>query len=231
MQESLHLAIAAESKVGTDRIPRAVRTLNERYADVLFSPWTLEGRRCTAIAQASPLARSAARLTEMTFELLLRAHPQPVTLGFGLAAGPAPAHARAQDALESAARQRLSLQASGFDEISGELGLSQAVSGSWCAVGALTRNWTERQAQFVRWVLRDGVLDWRRDPPRFVPERRRKEAAQAFGVSPSVVTESLQAAEVGAFRYGVWSAAWQLAAALRAYRSTASASSSSMMRS
>jgi hypothetical protein len=124
------------------------------------------------------------------------------------------------------------VQCAGLDESADRPGLGQAVAGGCCLVGALVCNWTERQAQFVRWVLRDGVLDWRRDPPRFVPERRRKEAALAFGVSPSVVTESLQAADVAAFRHGLWAAAWQLHAAARAYRPlSASASNSSMIRS
>ena len=71
-----------------------------------------------------------------------------------------------------------------------------------------------------------------KEPPRFVPERPRKEAARAFNVSPSVVTESLQAADVTAFRHGMWSAAWQIAAVASSYRgAAASAKSISMVRS
>lgn len=217
---------------GGERAFRAVKSLNDRYADALFSPWATEGGRFSAVMPVPGGLPAAARQTEMAFELLLRMHPHDLTLGLGAGVGPALALARAQDACESAQRQRVLAQSSGFDETTDHAGLGLAVSGAWCLLGALVRTWTERQTQFVRYVLRDGVLDWRREPPRFVPERRRKEAARAFSVSPSVVTESLQAADVAAFRQGLWSAAWQLAAAARAYRSLAlSASSSSMMRS
>jgi hypothetical protein len=42
---------------------------------------------------------------------------------------------------------------------------------------------------------------------RFLPERKRREIAASFKVSPSVVTECLQAAKVKRFRYEVWAAA------------------------
>lgn len=215
------------------RTHRAAKALNERYGDHVSAPWEAEGARQLRVALALPgTAHGSARLTEMAFELLLRLHPQPLAIGLGLSVEPALAATRARDACESAGRQRLLAQAMGFDESLDRPGLGQGVSGTWSVLGALVQNWTERQAQFVRWILRDGVLDWRREPARFVPERPRKEAARAFSVSPSVVTESLQAADIAAFRAGMWSAAWQMAEVARGYRgAAASASSSSMMRS
>lgn len=231
MTDGLHWAFVAQGG-GGERAFRAAKSLNERYADALRSPWTTEFGRFSATMDPPATLLAAARHTEMAFELVLRLHPEPLALGLGAGASAALALACAQDACDSSARLRVLAQCSGLDESADRPGLGQAVSGGWCLVGALVRGWTERQAQFVRWVLRDGVLDWRRDPPRFVPERRRKEAALAFGVSPSVVTESLQAADVAAFRHGLWAAAWQLHAAARAYRPlSASASSSSMIRS
>lgn len=231
MPDTALWAIVARGS-GGERATRAVQSLNPRYAEVLHSPWTTEAGRFSVTLPPPVSALAAARQTEMVFELMLRLHPQPLVLGMGAAATAAQALARAQDACDSAARLRLCVQASGFDETADLPGLGLAVSGAWCPVGALVRTWTERQAQFARWVLRDGVLDWRRETPRFVPERRRKEAAQAFDVSPSVVTESLQAADVAAFRHGLWAAAWQWHAAAQAYRPSAlSASNSSMMRS
>jgi hypothetical protein len=196
--------------------PRAARALNERYADLLVSAWEVEPPGRLRAALRLPAARAAAaRASEMSFELLLRTHPRPLALGLGLAPEVGLATRRARDAAESAGRLRVFAQAHGFDETLDEPGLGLGVGGAWTAVGALVAGWTERQAQFARWLLRDGVLDWRREPARFVPERRRKEVAQAFGVSPSVVTESLQAADVASFRHGVWAAAWQLHAAGR----------------
>lgn len=242
---ALRLAIHAEIRLGREaltvaelqaRTHRAVKALNERYGDLVPAPWEAEGARQLRVVLALPAnAQGAARLTEMAFELLLRLHPQPLALGLGLAAEPAAAAARARDACASAGRQRLLAQAMGFDESLDQPGLGQGVCGTWSVLGALVQGWTGRQAQFVRWILRDGVLDWRHEPARFVPERPRKEAARAFSVSPSVVTESLQSADVTAFRHGMWSAAWQMSEVARGYRgyrgAALSARSSSMMRS
>jgi hypothetical protein len=227
-EPTLRLAIHAEIRLGREaltvaelhaRTHRAAKALNERYADLLATPWEVEGARQMKLSLPLPgTAAGAARLTEMVFELLLRLHPQSLGIGLGLSAEPATAAARARDACESAQRQRMLTQAMGFDESLDQPGLGQGVSGTWTVLGSLVQTWTERQAQFVRWILRDGVLDWRREPARFVPERPRKEAACAFSVSPSVVTESLQAADVTAFRHGMWSAAWQMAEVGRGYR-------------
>jgi len=239
---TLRLAMHAEIRLGREaltvaelqaRTQRAAKALNERYGDLLPDPWEVEGARQMQVSLPLPATpHGAARFTEMAFELLLRLHPQSLGLGLGLSADPQQAAARARDAGESAVRQRLLAQAMGFDETLDQPGLGLGVCGTWSALGSVVQTWTERQAQFVRWILRDGVLDWRREPARFVPERLRKEAARAFSVSPSVVTESLQAADVTAFRHGMWSAAWQMAAIARDYRGASlSARSSSMMRS
>lgn len=241
-EPTLRLALHAEIRLGREaltvaelqaRTHRAAKVLSERYADLLPAPWEVEGARQLRVTLPLPgTPHGAARFTEMAFELLLRLHPQSLGVGLGLGAEPLLAATRSRDASESALRQRLLAQAMGFDESLDQPGLGQGVCGTWSAVGSLVQTWTERQAQFVRWILRDGVLDWRRDPARFVPERPRKEAARAFSVSPSVVTESLQAANITAFRHGMWSAAWQMTALARDYRGVAlSAKSSSMMRS
>lgn len=227
-----------------ERALQAQMSLNSRYADSLRVRWEPIGDGAARAAVTLPGAfddsfearARAARTTEMAFELVLRMHPIALRLGLGCAAKEASALAKAREAAAAAARARLFAQARGFESLGAARGSDAAVGGSWAISGALTRSWTDRQAQFVRWLLRDGVLDWRRDPPRFVKERRRKDVAAAFDVSPSVVTESLQAADVASFRHAMWAAAWTLAAACAAaapLQSPAadSASSSSMMRS
>lgn len=205
-----------------ERHAQVVESLNRRYTDVLRSPWEPAGDEAMRAVVALPelddaatvVRARAARISEMSFEMVLRMHPVALRLGLGCAEGKeAVALQRAREAAIAAARARLFAQVRGFETLGAARGSDAAVGGAWSIAGALTRSWTDRQAQFVRWVLRDGVLDWRRDPPRFVKERRRKEIAIAFGVSPSVVTESLQSADVTAFRHALWSAAWLLAGA------------------
>jgi len=228
-----------------ERAAQAAKSLNHRYPEVLRGRWEPIGdaawRAVVELPDASASALSsralAARVTEMSFELVLRMQPIPMRIGIGCAAGKeSTALVRAREAIAAASRARLFAQARGFESLGAPRGSDAAVGGAWAITGALTRSWTDRQSQFVRWVLRDGVLDWRREAPRFVKERRRKEVAAAFSVSPSVVTESLQAADVAAFRHAIWAAAWTLAqvwsAAAPGYSSLEdSASSSSMMRS
>lgn len=227
------------------RALEVAKSLNQRYADTLRGRWEPIGDAALRAIVEAPAGASSAhesraragRATEMAFELVLRMQPIRLRLGLGCAPGKEPtALARAREAVTAAARARLFAQARGFETLGAPRGSDAAVGGAWAITGALTRSWTDRQAQFVRWVLRDGVLDWRREPPRFVKERRRKEVAAGLGVSPSVVTESLQAADVASFRHAIWSAAWSLAqtwsAAEEDYSSSAaSASSVSMTRS
>ena len=224
-----------------ERAAQAAKSLNHRYPEVLRGRWEPIGDAALrAVVELPEMSASAlvsralaARVTEMSFELVLRMQPIPMRIGIGCAAGKeSTALARAREAIAAASRARLFAQARGFESLGAPRGGDAAVGGAWAITGALTRSWTE----FVRWVLRDGVLDWRREAPRFVKERRRKEVAAAFSVSPSVVTESLQAADVAAFRHAIWAAAWSLAqvwsAAAPGYSSLEdSASSSSMMRS
>lgn len=238
----------AERDAVDARIEQALKSLNSRYSEILRARWEPLGS--AAARAALEMARGgedpaeararAARACEMAFELVLRMQPLALRFGLGAAAGKeSAALAKAREAAAAAARARLFAQARGFEALGAPRGSDAAIGGAWAIVGALTRSWTDRQAQFVRWVLRDGVLDWRRDPPRFVKERRRKEVAAAFGVSPSVVTESLQASDVAAFRHALWAAAWALAQAWQAagYSSSsaepeeASASSVSIARS
>lgn len=201
-----------------ERLQQAIGVLNARYAEVLRARWESIGDGAARAAiEASPgggaggVEARAARVTEMGFELVLRLQPLPLRLGIGGAVGKeAVALAKAREACAAAARARLFAQARGLEAAGAPRGSDAALGGAWAIAGALLRSWTDRQSQFVRWLLRDGVLDWRRDPPRFVKERRRKEVAAAFGVSPSVVTESLQAADVDAFRHALWAAAWTL---------------------
>lgn len=248
------LVLFAETDAGPDsgqrgavleRFTQTAKSLSQRYADALSARWEPIGETAMrAVAElpepgASALESRAraARATEMAFELVLRMQPIPLRFGLGCAPGKElSALARAREAAAAANRARLFAQARGFESLGAQRGSDAAVGGVWAITGALTRSWTDRQAQFVRWVLRDGVLDWRREAPRFVKERRRKEVAAAFGVSPSVVTESLQASDVTAFRHAIWSAAWALAQAWSAASEPqssgeASASSVSMIRS
>jgi hypothetical protein len=81
------------------------------------------------------------------------------------------------------------------------------LTGAVSAIGGLLWDWTERQSQFVRALLRDGVVAVDDNQQlQFVKERKRRELSTFFKVSPSVITECLQAANVKRFRYQVFTA-------------------------
>ena len=122
-------------------------------------------------------------------------------LGFGpLSTDPAgrvaemdgPCFHRARQALEEAARAGLWLAARGFGEP-----VDEAVTALFRLGHALRSRWTEKQALYARAARRS----------------LRKEVAARFGVSPSVVSESLKAAAFDAVRSGEEAAARLLAAA------------------
>lgn len=198
------------------RLELVAEAVSERYTEVLSGPIEVgEGGRLTFGVDLDSAPRGlldgAARLVEMICELTLRLTPVKCrfamiprvdTEGSGKRKRQA---AWVESAFEEAAQQRLFLAAHGFGDLE-----DRSLTGVFAGIGVLLWGWTERQAQFVRAVLRDGVvevLEGDRPAMRFVRERKRREIAAAFKVSPSVVTECLQAAKVKRFRYEVWAAA------------------------
>ena len=202
-----------------DRMTRLADLLADRYHDLLEVPaGVVDGDRLqisVAISDEPEVAsRRAARLVELICEADLRLGGVPLVHGIGLgtldrtggalrgnaAELTGPAVDRTLAGIEEARRERLFLGAGGFPD-------DGAVRGAFSGLGVLMRGWTRRQSQFVRALLQDGVLEFDGESRRFLPERKRKEVAERFSVSPSVVTESLQAAQVRAFRDCMWGAA------------------------
>lgn len=218
MNSPLYLDAHVVSRAGSTaevvhrRLIRVSEAVNERYGAILAEPWTVleEGRLRAAVqfdsCPAGPLDASA-RVVEMLCELTLRL--TPVRCRVLLSPSTLPLSKRTV-ALQQGVKERLFLLAKGFPEDQ-----DQVLTGAFAGIGGQLWDWTERQAQFVRAVLRAGVVEATEDGDglRFVPGRKRREVAAAFGVSPSVVTECLQAAGIDRFRYQVWSASVLLASA------------------
>ncbi|MGB0953430.1 MAG: hypothetical protein ACPG31_09400 [Planctomycetota bacterium] len=198
------------------RLELVAEAVSERYTEILSGAIEVgEGGHLflQVDLEAAPrgLLDGAARLVEMICELTLRL--TPIRCRFALIPQVQEDSAKIRKrsamwvdhAFEEAQQQRLFLAAHGFGDLE-----DRSLTGVFAGIGVLLWGWTERQAQFVRAVLRDGVvevLEGERPAMRFLPERKRREIAAAFKVSPSVVTECLQAAKVKRFRYEVWAAA------------------------
>ena len=205
------------------RLARVSEAVNERYAAVLDRPWRLleEGRLQAQarfdLAPAGPLDASA-RVVEMLCELTLRLTPVRSRI---LLSPQALTDVGRKRALQQGRRQGLFLLAQGFGP-----GRDEVLTGGFAGLGGQLWDWTERQAQFVRAILRAGVVTMAPGEAElhFLPGRKRREVAAAFGVSPSVVTECLQAAGIDAFRYSVWSAASLLSGLVASSAASASAS-------
>lgn len=218
MNDPLHLDAHVVSRAGSTaevvhrRLIRVSEAVIERYGIVLKEAWTvLEEGRLRAEVQldscpAGPLDASA-RVVEMLCELTLRLTPVRCRV---LMSPTALTLSKRTVALQQGAKERLFLKAKGFP---GDQ--DQILTGAFAGLGGQLWDWTERQAQFVRAVLRAGVVEATPsgEELHFVPGRKRREVAAAFGVSPSVVTECLQAAGIDRFRYQVWSASTLLASA------------------
>lgn len=194
------------------RLALVAEAVSERYTEILSDPIEVPGGgrlffRVHLEDAPRGLFDGSARLVEMICELTLRL--TPVKCRFALI--PSEPGAPKEDshqfdsAFEEATQQRLFLAVQGFNDLD-----DRSLTGVFAGIGVLLWGWTERQAQFVRAVLRDGVVEVLEGPEpgmRFLPERKRREIAASFKVSPSVVTECLQAAKVKRFRYEVWAAA------------------------
>lgn len=119
----------------------------------------------------------------------------PLRIAWGLGRGPmttpleldlpllgGPCFHRARDGLDAARRQGRWVVARGFGEV--EDGVLSALFG---LMDAIRSRWTETQLRYAR-AARTGLL--------------RKDVAESFGVNPSVVTESLQAASFRTLQRG-----------------------------
>ncbi len=131
------------------------------------------------------VAGPAGEALDAAVEVTERLHPVAVVLGFGRGAldgdsidESAPCLRRAREALEAARRRRIWGRARGFGER--EDVLLDALLG---LMGAVRSRWTDRQNEIVRLARVHAV---------------RKDVAAVLGVSPSVVTEALQAARFDA---------------------------------
>ena len=216
MSSCLYLDAQVVSRAGSTadvvqrRLLRVTEAVKERYAVVLAQPWEVgaEGRLQAQLDFAHApggVLDASGRVVEMMCELALRL--TPVRCRLLLSPERLPTSVRAT-ALQQGAKARLFLLAKDFTD-----DLDPLLTGAFAGIGNLLGDWTERQAQFVRAVLRAGVVAVAPGAEgfHFVPGRKRREVAAAFGVSPSVVTECLQAAGIESFRYQVWSAASVLA--------------------
>jgi hypothetical protein len=181
------------------RLELVTEAVSQRYSDVLACDINLldgENFICELnLGGEYSLGRSG-RLVEMICELTLRLTPVKCRFAF------AQNEKELLAAFEEAQRNRLFFAARGFDELS-----NRSLTGAVSSIGGLLWDWTERQSQFVRALLRDGVVavDANNDL-QFVKERKRRELSAFFKVSPSVITECLQAANVKRFRYQVFTA-------------------------
>mgnify|MGYP006899553930 CR=1 FL=1 len=186
------------------RLELVADAVSERYRGILNAPLMVhEGGSFSfqVTLENAPAGglEGSARLVEMICELTLRL--TPVRCHFALLRG---AGSDFEPAFKEAREQRLFLVGSGFRGID-----NHSITGAFAGIGVLLWGWTERQSQFVRALLREGVVAVEAgsgNQLRFVAERKRREIAAAFKVSPSVVTECLQAAQVKRFRYQVWAA-------------------------
>ena len=194
------------------RLALVAEAVSERYTEILAYPIDVPGGgrlffRVHLEEAPRGLLDGSARLVEMICELTLRLTPVKCRFALIPSAMDAPKEESHQfdSAFEEATHQRLFLAVQGFNNLD-----DRSLTGVFAGIGVLLWGWTERQAQFVRAVLRDGVVEVLEGPEpgmRFLPERKRREIAASFKVSPSVVTECLQAAKVKRFRYEVWAAA------------------------
>lgn len=128
---------------------------------------------------------------------ILMDHLHPVPLTFGIGLGPVttrlqtpvtlvdgPCFHRARAALLATKGRSYRCRVSGFPKVQG-----QALDALLALLGAYREGWTDKQAAYARAAA--------------VPGRLRKEVAELFQVSPSVVTESLQAAHFDEFSQGL----------------------------
>ncbi|MDA0667681.1 MAG: hypothetical protein O3A95_06775 [Planctomycetota bacterium] len=194
------------------RLAMVAEAVSERYTEILASAIELPGHgrlffRVNLEDAPRGLFDGSARLVEMICELTLRL--TPVKCRFAMIPSemgtPHETSEQFDSAFEEATNQRLFLAVQGFNNLD-----DRSLTGVFAGIGVLLWGWTERQAQFVRALLREGVVEVLEGPEpamRFLPERKRREIAAFFKVSPSVVTECLQAAKVKRFRYEVWAAA------------------------
>ncbi|MBC8370523.1 MAG: hypothetical protein H8E25_11025 [Planctomycetes bacterium] len=181
------------------RLEMVTEAVSHRYSDVLAGDIELidgENFLCKVSLSADSSLENAGRIIEMICELTLRLTPVKCRFAFGQT------QEDLDQAFEEAHRNRMFFAACGFGDI-----LSRSLTGAVAAIGGLLWDWTERQSQFVRALLRDGVVAVDANHQlHFVKERKRRELSAFFKVSPSVITECLQAANVKRFRYQVFTA-------------------------
>lgn len=191
--ERLYLALIAslrdarrveDRKAFQAQVLEAVDELNHHKSAQFASRLALPtGEEIHGLYRA-PDAKVARSVVELLSELTDRL--APVRVAFGLGVGPlstdlsletlgmdGPCFHRAREALEQSHKNGVWLTAKGFGETR-----DMAISSLFILMGAIRRGWTRKQRAYARAAR--GKL--------------RKDVAREFGVSPSVVSESLRAA-------------------------------------
>lgn len=175
-----------------DELSERLDHLNERLAPSLAAPLVLiKGD------EIQGLFTEPAAILEVVIDLAASLHP--IKLAYGLGYGPLSTRLvretaqldgacfhQAREALEAAQKDESWLQAKGFGALN-----DATISALFHLMHAIRDRWTKRQNEFVH-AARSAL---------------QKDVAKAFGVSPSVVSESLKAACFSALLDGEHAAA------------------------
>lgn len=170
------------------RLEKALRAVNRRYRG-----GRLPARfRITAGDEIQGLLSNPADLVDVSSTLTDDIHPVRLVYGAGwgrlatdlgpdVATLDGPCFHRARHSVVEAAREGRWVQVEGFGDVQDE-----AVSAFLNLIGVIREDWTVTQTKYVR-AARDSL---------------QKDVAERFGVSPSVVSESLKSARFRAVRSG-----------------------------
>lgn len=163
-----------ERRWARTRLVQAIEDANDR----LGLPRRIETGEPEAVRALLP--QQSDRALDVVVEITERVHPAPIA--FGLGGGPLESESpprgdcveNAREALERARKKHRWVSVRGFGEREDPL-----LDALFHLMGSVRRRWTERQCEVVRAARTEPV---------------RKRIAAMLGVSPSVVTEALQAA-------------------------------------
>lgn len=170
-------------------------------------------------------ASVAERLVDTVIRMAAAAHPTRICFGLGggrlstALRGDSPArmdgpcfHAAREALHRSQSEERLLTTCALARESAGKSFMTiddVAPTAVFGLLGALLSEWTPRQVQ-IALDREHGLTELRRGPATMenpFQSRMRKSVAQDFEISPSVVTEGMQAARYEQFRFGLWAAA------------------------
>jgi len=170
------------------RLLRTLKRLNRRFRGERLPA----DFRVTAGDEFQGLLTNPADLVDVTAELADELHPVRLVFGAGwghlatdlvadVAALDGPCFHAARRSVSEAARRGRWVQVEGFGDVEDE-----AVSAFFLLIGALREGWTATQTKYARAAR----------------GRLQKDVAEQFGVSPSVISESLKSARFDAVATG-----------------------------